>query len=387
MNNEIKKFLERKDERKNSASAKLKLLVHGVKDFSVVKDKFFKREHYAYDNDSWRVDKDRFTQLLLPGGIVSKIHIRPESQYALHIDNEKLYLKDENNSKFLSEFMFLPRPNFWNYTTSTGTHAKKLAQPYGLNCLNFFNIYSGCDFHNAEDGCKFCYVKTSAKRDDTVKFIKSPNEIAEVCELATKYDEFEYVIIHGGSNINSEKEFDRYINIIKAIKDRLPWNGQIKGNVALMPPKNMNRLKELHELGVEHPSFNMEVWGKKNFDKICPGKAKYVGFEHIVKSLLHLAEIYGKGQVWSNFVAGIVPIENYKEGFKFLAEHGIVPGANVYCAESYSIGNPLRTINEDYVLDLYRYGNDLYNKYGYKPYFNTLVLRNSLANEVFEGLL
>ena len=82
----------------------------------------------------------------------------------------------------------------------------------------------------------------------------------------------------------------------------------------MMPPKTMSKLKELYEIGVENPSFNMEVWPKSNFEKICPGKNEYVGFDYVVESLLYLKDIYGPGKVWSNFVAGIVPIEDMKEG-------------------------------------------------------------------------
>lgn len=56
----VKEFIDRKDERKNSANAKLKLLIYGVKDNPEIFkkfQKFFKEEHYAYDNGNWNVDK------------------------------------------------------------------------------------------------------------------------------------------------------------------------------------------------------------------------------------------------------------------------------------------------------------------------------------------
>ena len=88
--------------------------------------------------------------------------------------------------------------------------------------------------------------------------------------------------------------------------------------------------------------------------------------------------------VWSNFVAGIIPLSDIKEGFKFMAEHGIVPGANIYHAEvGSSIGKSMGTIDENYIRDLYSYAAELYHKFGYKPYFDAAVLRNSLANEFF----
>ena len=57
MDKNVEEFIARKDERKNSANAKLKLLVYGVKDNPEIFEKYqslFKEEHYAYDNGNWR---------------------------------------------------------------------------------------------------------------------------------------------------------------------------------------------------------------------------------------------------------------------------------------------------------------------------------------------
>ena len=234
MNKELEEFINLKDERKNSAYAKLKLLIYGVKDAPEVFGKFqdtFKEEHYAYDNGNWGVDKKRLTptELLLPGGIVSKLHIRPDSPLTLKEDSEKLYILLEN--KVLSEFRFLPRPNFWNVGT----------------------------------GCRVCSVKSTVSGDNPIEVKKSPEELADVCELATKYDDINYIIVTGGSHLNQDEEFQAHLDVIKAIKDKLPWGGKIKGNISMMPPKDLKKLDELYINKVENPSFNMEAWPKENF--------------------------------------------------------------------------------------------------------------------------
>jgi hypothetical protein len=390
MDMSLKDFIDLKAERKNSAFTKLKLLINGVQDAPNIFKKFeniFKEEHYAYDNGNWGVDKNRLTptEVLLPGGIVSKLHIRPDSPISLKEDNGKLYILLDN--KVISEFKFLPRPNFWNFTIINGTPTKNLAQMYGLNSLNF-NIFSGCEFWNVGKGCRFCSVKSTVCKDNPIEIKKSPQELADVCELVTKYDDINYIIVTGGSYFNQDEEFNAHMDVIKAIRYKLPWNGKIKGNISMMPPKDIKKLNQLYENEVENPSFNMEAWPKENFEKICPGKAEYVGFDHVVASLMYLQELYGPGKVWSNFVAGIVPLEDMKKGFTFMAERGIIPGANIYHAEVGSmIGKKLGRIDENYVLDLYKHAAELYHKYDYKPFFDAGVLRNSLANEVYEGLL
>lgn len=131
-------LLARKSERKKSAHVKLKLLVNGVKDAPEIFKKLegqYEEEHYAYDNGNWGVDKNRFTPtgVILPGGIVSKLHIRPESTLSLCENEDKLYIKDDETNEIISEFLFLKRPKFWDYTTSKGIPTKNLAQIYGLD--------------------------------------------------------------------------------------------------------------------------------------------------------------------------------------------------------------------------------------------------------------
>lgn len=389
-NNKINCFLGMKEYRKHSAQVKLKLLLFGVRDnpslFSELSESF-KEEHYAYDNGNWGINKNRLvpTELLLPGGIVSKVHFRPDSPLFLKRDNNgSIYIYYEN--EIFSEVTFLQRPSFWNFKTRSGKPTKTIAQMYGLNALNF-NIFSGCEFHDEGVGCSFCSVKTTVDKNSPIEIEKQIEDLEDVCMLAAKHDNVNYLIMTGGSYIDRDFEFDRNISILKRIKNKLPWNGQIKGNVSFLPPKNINKLKEIFNLGVTNPSFNIEVWPESNFQKICPGKAKYVGFNHIIDSLLYLSDCYGKGSVWSNFVAGITSIEDIKSGYKFMAENGIVPGSNIYHAEVGSLlGKKNGFISEHYVTDLYSYLADLYYKYNFQPYFDTSVLRNSLANEFYEGL-
>jgi hypothetical protein len=101
-----------------------------------------------------------------------------------------------------------------------------------------------------------------------------------------------------------------------------------------------------------------------------------------------LVSLYGAGWGWCNFVAGLVPLEDQKAGFTAVAERGIIPGANVFHPDvGAAFGLSHKSPSEDYITQLYLHAAELYHQFGYKPFFDSSVLRNSLANEAYEGLL
>lgn len=80
----------------------------------------------------------------------------------------------------------------------------------------------------------------------------------------------------------------------------------------------------------------MEVWDSKLFETICPGKAKSVGRERWIESLLKAVEIFGwGGKVHTNFVVGVEMVppfgfkteeeaaESVAEGLQYMACHGV----------------------------------------------------------------
>ena len=157
----------------------------------------------------------------------------------------------------------------------------------------------------------------------------------------------------------------------------------------MLPTNNERDLYKLFETGIEHPSFNMEVWGEQLFKSYCAGKEKYASFGNLMETYKKAVNIWGPGQVWCNFVGGISPIKDLKEGFRFMADMGVVPGANIFHLDPKAVGVKLglKEPTEDYVFEMYECLSSLYKEYGYQPFFSHSVLRNSLSNEMFHGWL
>lgn len=380
---------------KKSAEVKLKLLLSGITINSKALNGLgttYKEFQYGYNDSNWlRKDRQELipSELVLPGEIVVAPHLRPSSPYCIEVIDGTKYIVNHETDEVLSEVNYLPRPKLWNKELSNGESIKKYLNVYGKDCLNLF-IVSDCDFWNTGKPCVFCSLKPTQTFHNQVVKHKDIDRIDEALKIAFRSgDKIEWMIITGGSLMSREEEVERYCQVLNCIKKHIPcsWNGKIRGNAALMPDSDIKSLKRLFDTGISHPSFNLEVWDEVFFTKLCPGKSLYVGFKSLLKTYKNAVDIWGKGEVWCNFVGGISPINKLKDGFKFMADLGVVPGANIFHIDPYAPAARmgLEEPSEDYVLEMYHTLGEIFKEYHYSPFFSYSVLRNSLANEAYHG--
>lgn len=382
---------------RNSSKLKLKLLINGIRidesAFYGLGD-VYKEYQYGYNDSNHVMHTQRQlipSELVLPGQIVVAPHLRPNSPYLIKRIADTMYVIDEKKNQILSTIDYLPRPKIWDIELSDGSKIKEYLNVYGANCLNLF-IVANCDFWNEGMPCVFCSLQPTQELHKEVVMHKSLEKIEEAIMLSFQNDKnLDWMIITGGSLKNRRLETNRYYEVLSIIKKHIPqrWSGKIKGNAALLPTNNEQDLMRIYETGIEHPSFNLEVWGEDLFKSYCPGKEKYASFKELIKTYEKAVKIWGPGQVWCNFVGGISPINNLKEGFKFMADLGVVPGANIFHLDPKAVGVKLGLSepSEEYVLDMYGCLSSIYKEYGYKPFFSQSVLRNSLSNEMYNGWL
>lgn len=380
-----------------SAKLKLKLLINGIK---INESAFYglgniyKEYQYGYNDSNWIKQEKRQiipSELVLPGQIVVAPHLRPDSPYVIKRIGDKMFVFDESSNDTISAIDYLPRPKIWDIKLSDGSKLKEYLNVYGANCLNLF-IVANCDFWNEGLPCVFCSLQPTQKLHKEVVVHKPLEKIEEAITLAFENESnLDWMIITGGSLKDRRLEANRYYEVLSLIRKHIPdkWNGKIKGNAALLPSNREDDLERLFETGIEHPSFNLEVWGKELFNTYCPGKEKYASFTNLIETYKKAVNIWGPGQVWCNFVGGITPIQDLKDGFKFMADLGVVPGANIFHLDPKAPGVRLGLCepSEEYVIDMYQYLSSLYKEYDYKPFFSESVLRNSLSNETFNGWL
>lgn len=160
----------------------------------------------------------------------------------------------------------------------------------------------------------------------------------------------------------------------------------IKILLVISPPTNLKLLDRLKGIINIKVSMDIEVFRQDLFEKFCPGKNKYIGYQNFIDSLIYLTDIIGKGSVYSIFVGGLEPIESFKTGAEFLASNGIVPVVNVLHVDPGTKMQESAKPSVDYILKSGKILQKIYSKYGFEPFYNHCG-RNSLDTEAYEHML
>jgi len=171
-------------------------------------------------------------------------------------------------------------------------------------------------------------------------------EILEALEIiaATDSDSRTYTITGGSitSKLAGLSEVDFYARYAAAIESRFPGRWLSKMVVQALPKDEVKKFKDAGTK-IYHPNF--EVWDRRLFHEICPGKDRYVGRDEWIRRVLDAAEIFGSANVIPNFVAGIEmarpfgfpsvdeAIRSTAEGLDFFMSRGITPRFTTWCPE------------------------------------------------------
>lgn len=217
------------------------------------------------------------------------------------------------------------------------------------------NIAPGCEFFVSpvEGGktenlsCKFCLYGLPDKQrleplGQTLYQPRLPartiDRVTEACGHPETHARHLYLV--GGSLLTMEQEGERFIQIAETLnRAGLHERYYIALGSGAITREHMQRLKAL---GVRGACYNLEVWDPKQFERICPGKAKYVGHERWVRSLLEAAEVFGPNDVMTAMVGGIEldgegafesldqAYESNMECGEYLTPRGVLPIYSLY---------------------------------------------------------
>ncbi len=391
----------------NESYLKAKILCNGV----TFTDKALQ---YAIDNNAK-------TQNLVYNAPIGSENIRPQELFIKHDDGyevvascvapngENSIIIDVQDNSLIGivensiveniSIEFVKEPKYYSKILSSGDIAKKYVSSCGYDELNILP-WKGCAISKT---CLFCGVNQIVKENKSDSF--NAFDISNKEQWKEKKDVYLPQLKEAIINALDDECFKEHMHVIIISGDlstnALDLQTQIYAEISshiyelvgkistegiiavMMPPKNLNLIDELYKNGVRKLVYNLEVGDPKLFNKYCPGKSE-LGYNHILTALEYAIKVFGKGNVWSNFVLGLEPIESILTINKVLLEKGIVPSANVLHLDK---GNRLDCKVPTYedVLKYFYELSSLLKNFGYKPYYCSKALRTSLSNEAYDG--
>lgn len=248
--------------------------------------------------------------LLLRDGssIITTPTLLEESPYVVDLLDGEPWLFDGGLP--VEQVDYWPAPAFYALTSRSGTLMKNIvsARPQRLNIFP----YRYCTFWNNGKGCAFCDIVAQLKKGREELQIPArldPVEVGEVVREALKEPgRFSSVFLTSGSIIGGKQPFDDevdyYIAILKEVGKnfRTPkFPSQLIGTAF-----GKEQLQRLYaETGLTSYTSDIEVLNEELFNRYCPGKAEWIGYQEWKRRLVDAVDVFGPGRVNTGIVAGI----------------------------------------------------------------------------------
>jgi hypothetical protein len=220
----------------------------------------------------------------------------------------KLMLLDEG--KEIEEVFYWDKPDYYGKRTSRGVLMQNViaARPQRL----YITANRYCHFWTDGEGCKFCDIVSNLKqqrKEVEMPTLINPQDISETVKEALKEPgRFTAVFLTSGSDFRGEKpldvELELYIKTLKAVGEN--FNAKKFPSQILCTAMSREQLKRLYdETGVTSITMDIEVLNEKLFNVICPGKARWIGYQEWKRRLIDAVDIFGQSRVNTGIVSGV----------------------------------------------------------------------------------
>jgi hypothetical protein len=274
----------------------------------------------------------------LPGGVHAFITHNEKSPYVLRPADQGFELSIDARGDGHEEVVIGvgagPRFAWTSARTSRGTPLATLFTPsLGGACgpVAVF-LLRHCEFAVAGEECRFCSWVRMGK---SVEMRPDVDEMREAFSAITaEQRSVGYLAFSGGSLFNRAKEADAFLDYMRAARET---GARLPATVAAIQALDRDDSIRLRDAGFDYVCYSMEVWHERAWPEVLPGKSRSLGRARWMECLLEAVEVFGRGRVLCNFVAGVeaaVPglfrseaeaAESTLDGMRWCDEHGIYP--------------------------------------------------------------
>jgi hypothetical protein len=272
-------------------------------------------------------------QMILEDDTRINTELDRSSPYAVRSDGEGRYLLCRRDEP-LTRLGFAPRPDF-EATLSDGS---PVAGPLGQRAEHCVAVVHSlfCEYARNGDPCSYCFlggVQTGAGRGTRGRG-PSPRRSIEACAVAAREIGIDHVVVSGGAFVDTSLEVRSYVKTISALREVVGPATRITAVCQAFDEPGWTSLKRA---GADRVQPNLEVWDDDLWPKIIPGKAKAIGKVEWIERLKLAVDVFGVGEVATNFVAGAELVDadglrgpsealnSHIESYEYLLRHSIVP--------------------------------------------------------------
>ena len=291
--------------------------------------------------------------MVLQDGTHVRLRIKPDSPFAIEPtdDARRFVLRDQERG--LTPLSFEPRYPWMDKLTADGTpmRATGLSQHGDMLVLN---VAPGCEYfvvpgqdRRENLRCTFCLygVPDKPRMEPLGQKLYATDvpestlaRVVEACQHSQTHARQIYLV--GGSMLTMKQEGERYVTIARRLAEAgLTERYYVVCGSGAIPRDAMQALKRL---GVRGACFNMEVWDPAQFERVCPGKARFVGRDGLLAALDEAVDVFGRGNVATAFVGGAeldgegalaspeAALQSAIESGAYLIPRGIQPLYSIY---------------------------------------------------------
>ncbi len=246
---------------------------------------------------------------------------------------------------------FEPLPDWMRSQTSDGF---PMAQT-GLSMhgdMGVINIAPGCEYFlekvdKQSMRCTFCAYGAPDRRTQDLGQVagvvslpdRTYHRIQETLQAALAECDLRHLYLVGGSMTDWHQEGRRFLEIARVVKEVNHDEVPVMCGSGALPDDVIDQLHT--EQLVQGVCFNLEVWSPGLFERICPGKQRYVGYDRWIGALEHGVSRFGRERVYTAMVAGIELEPEFElswqeaadlavQGAEDLCSRGIIPIYSLY---------------------------------------------------------